>query len=392
MLTIKLKIKQPTKNKLESLQEYCQEFSACVNWHLKKLQKEKTTSRTKIHKLYYQFARHKFNLPSANLQVALDKAIEIQRSYLRKKGKKSKPKLKSLIGCFRDDTLKKENNAIRLTLKEKKLNNRRIWLPLTIPQRYKETFNLPIARSEVKEVRNKWFLYLAVKDVPEEQNRVSNVLGVDLGVAKIAVVSNPEGTVNKFFRGEPLRFKRNHFLNKRKELQENKDNKKCKSAWRVLKKLSDKEKRWQTDLNHKISREIVNLAKETNSAIAVENLLGIRGRIKAVKKVRRMLHNWSFRQLTNFIQYKARLVGIPFVTVDPRKTSRTCIKCNSEEKRNRKSQSSFKCSGCGYSLNADLLASRNVALRAITSQLVNLSGNAGLDTPPMQSTATSNSI
>jgi len=383
MLTIKLKIKRPTRNKLHSLEEYCQEFSSCVNWYLEKLQKEKTTSRVKIHKLYYKEARNKFNLPSANLQVARDKAIEIQRSYLRKKGKKSKPKLHSLIGCFRKDTIKRGNNAIRLTL-----NRKRIWLPLTIPERYKNEFNLPIARSEVKEVRGKWFLYLTVKDMPEAQRQPSNILGVDLGIAKIATVSNPEGSINMFFRGELIRFKRNYFLKKRKELQEKKDKKICKNAWRTLKRLSGKEHRWITDLNHKISRAIVNKAKETNSAIALENLSGIRQRIKAIKKVRRMLHNWPFRQLTNFIEYKARLAGIPIVSVDPRKTSRICPKCGNEEKRNRKSQSKFKCSNCGYSLNADLIGARNIALRA-TSQLVYPSENAGLDTPLMKSTSTS---
>lgn len=383
MFTIKLKIRKPTKNKLQSLKGYCQEFSSSVNWYLKKLRKEKTTSRIKIHKLYYQSARQKFKLPSANLQVALDKAIEIRRSYLRKKGKKSQPKLHNVIGCFRKDSIKRENRAVRLTL-----NNKRIWLPLIVPERYKNEINLPIARSEIKEIRGKWFMYLTVKDKGEEQKEPSGVLGIDLGVVKIATVSNPEGSVNLFFRGEPLRFKRNQFFNKRKELQEKKDSKVCPNAWRSLKKLSGKEQRWMTDLNHKISRAIVNLAKKNKSAIALENLAGIRLRIKAIKKVRRMLHNWTFRQLTTFIEYKARLIGIPIVSVDPRETSRICLRCGNKEKRNRKSQSSFKCSNCGFSINADLLAARNIALRA-TSQLVYPPENMGLGTPLMKLTSTS---
>jgi len=383
MLTIKLKIRKPTKNKLASLKEYCQEFSDCVNWHLEILQREKTTSRVKIHKLYYKEARNKFNLPAANVQLALDKARETRYSYLCKHNKKSEPRLHSLIGCFRQDTIKKENNAVRLSL-----NKRRIWLPVIVPARYKSEFLLPVARSEIKEIGNKWFLYLTVKDSPEKSKKFSNVLGVDLGIAKIATVSNPEASVNIFFRGESLRFKRNHFFNKRKELQEKKDKKKCKNAWRPLKRLSGKEKRWMTDLNHKISRAVVNLAKKNKSAIALENLAGIRLRIRAIKKVRRMLHNWTFRQLTTFIEYKARLIGIPIVSVDPRETSRICLRCGNKKKRNRKSQSSFKCSNCGFSINADLLAARNIALRA-TSQLVHPSGNMGLDTPLMKPISTS---
>ena len=206
----------------------------------------------------------------------MGKAIEIQRSYSRKKGKKSKPKLHNLIGCFRKDTIKKENSALRLTL-------------------------------------------------------------------------NDQGSLNIFFRGEPLRFKRNQFLNKRKELPEKKDRKICPNAWRPLKRLSGKERRWITDLNHKISCAMVNLAVENNSAIALENLPGIKERVKAVKKVCRMLHNWTFRQLATFIVYKARLAGVPIVSVDPQKTSRICPKCG----------------------------------------LVYPSGDAGLDTPLLRSTSTS---
>ena len=289
MITLKLKLRQPSKNKLRKLVQYTDEFTKCVGWYLEQIDRLKTTSRTKIHQACYVEARHLFNLPSANLQVALDKAIEAYRSYLRKEGNKSKPKIRTRFACFRKDTIKLNGNAVRLTL-----NGERIWLPFTAPGKFEGYLKYPIARSEIREVKGKWYLYLTVKEPESCVKPVSNVLGVDFGLAKIAVVSDVEGKVNIFFRGDKARAKREYFERKSGELKHKKDTRQAKGAWRVLKRLSGKEHRWITDLNHKISRSIVNLAKETNSAIEqvlksdmdpVEKLKGaVKGHVNVVTK------------------------------------------------------------------------------------------------------------
>jgi len=355
MLTIKLKIKNPTKHKREKLLTYCGEFRACTNFWLSKIKELKTTSRTKLHKNFYQEAKSLFNLPTANIQVALDKAIETYRSYRAKKGKKSFPQINSTFGVFRKDTVKASPTAIRLSL-----NGGRYWFPVNIPKRYKKLIMTPICRSEIKFTKNHWYIYLTVQEKTPPIRKVNDILGIDLGIARLAVLSNLSGSINIFFKGEAVRAKRNFFAQKRAQLQRKKDNG-SKNAYKALKRLSGKEKRWMKDLNHKISRKIVDIAKQLNCGLAVENLRGIRQRIKTSKKNRRMLHNWNFRQLINFIEYKAKLAGIPLVAVDPRGTSTTCLKCGSFNRRSRKSQSIFKCRFCGYTLNADLVGARNIA-------------------------------
>jgi putative transposase len=64
------------------------------------------------------------------------------------------------------------------------------------------------------------------------------------------------------------------------------------------------------------------------------------------------------------IEYKARRAGLPVVLVDPRDTSRTCSACGFCDPRNRKSQSRFQCSECGFESNADLNAASNIAFKA----------------------------
>jgi putative transposase len=69
-------------------------------------------------------------------------------------------------------------------------------------------------------------------------------------------------------------------------------------------------------------------------------------------------------ELRNFIEYKAKLLGVIVKSVDPRNTSRQCSVCGYTDKKNRKNQASFVCLACGHTENADCNASKNIAFRA----------------------------
>jgi putative transposase len=94
--------------------------------------------------------------------------------------------------------------------------------------------------------------------------------------------------------------------------------------------------------------------------MALENLKHIRTRVRARKSQRTVLHSWSFCQLLAFVTYKARLVGLPVVLVDPRNTSRTCPVCGHSAKANRPSQAVFRCTSCGCAGHADVIAAENI--------------------------------
>ncbi|SHK64202.1 RNA-guided endonuclease TnpB family protein, partial [Paramaledivibacter caminithermalis] len=114
-------------------------------------------------------------------------------------------------------------------------------------------------------------------------------------------------------------------------------------------------------VNHKISKEIVNIAKEEKAIINLEELKNIRERIKYSKKMNKRLHNWNFYQLQTFIEYKANAEGLEVVYVKPNYTSQMCSACEHIDKRNRPNQSTFKCKACGYEANADYNTSVNIA-------------------------------
>jgi IS605 OrfB family transposase len=178
--------------------------------------------------------------------------------------------------------------------------------------------------------------------------------GVDLGIANIATTS--DGTVHSGKRVNQVRHSNRRL---RKRLQA----KGTKSAIRLLRHLSGRERRFAADTNHRISKQIVTEAQRTTHGIALEDLGGIRARVRLRKPQRVTLHTWSFAQLGAFIAYKAERAGVPVVFVDPRHTSQECSACGHIDKKNRPDQATFKCTSCGFAEHADINAARNIAAR-----------------------------
>jgi len=203
--------------------------------------------------------------------------------------------------------------------------------------------------------RNGRFFLLATCEVPkEDEEAVDSMLGVDLGIKMLA--TDGDGA---HFSGEVVEAKRLWYSQRRAVLQ----SVGTESAKRRLKKLSGRERRFRRDINHQISKRIVEKAKDTGRAIALEDLSGIRDRVTVRKSQRARHHSWSFFQLRSFIEYKAKRAGVPVILVDPRNTSRTCSVCGHCEKKNRKTQSEFVCQACGHSMNADYNAALNIGAK-----------------------------
>lgn len=203
--------------------------------------------------------------------------------------------------------------------------------------------------------------YLAVVvDVSEpEEADADEWLGVDLGIRNIAVDSTGEE-----FSGSHLNSLRNRNFRLRQRLQ----SKGTRSAKRLLRKRRRKETNFARNTNHIISKRLVAKAKGTGRGIALEDLKGIRDRITVRKAQRRNQHSWGFHQLRSFIEYKAKLAGVPVRLVDPRNTSRTCTSCGHVSKKNRRSRDSFCCVSCGFAGPADTVAAINIGRRAAVNQ------------------------
>jgi putative transposase len=139
----------------------------------------------------------------------------------------------------------------------------------------------------------------------------------------------------------------------RKDLQKN-------GKYGKVKQIKDRESRIVRDINHKVSRAIVDAAKEAGKGIKLEDLTGIRNSKKTTKPFQYAKNSWSFYQLQDMIEYKARLLGVEVAYVDPAYTSQTCSRCGHIGNRNRKS---FGCPTCGHVDHADSNAGFEIAKR-----------------------------
>ncbi|WP_306186846.1 MULTISPECIES: transposase [unclassified Streptomyces] len=201
-----------------------------------------------------------------------------------------------------------------------------------------------------------WFL-LATCEVPEAPPNTdpADFLGIDLGIVDIATTSDGE-----IMAGREI----NRIRARERALRTRLQKKNTPSARRRLKKRRRKEARRARDIDHKIAKHVVAAAERTGRGIALEDLTGIRERVRLRKPQRATHSSWSFAQLGQFIAYKARRAGVPVVYVDPAYTSRTCAECGHIDRANRVSQAWFACRNCGFVDHADRNSSRNVRARA----------------------------
>jgi IS605 OrfB family transposase len=340
--TIKIKL-----GKDESLLETIRLGSEIYAYIVKVGLKNKTYNKNKIHNLTYAKLRKKYpQIPSGLLQTMRDVACEaLKRTKLKKKIR---------VGEYSSLRLDKRN--LRVNLEHKLISIS------SIEGRKKLTFNTnpiiekysdwsPVAGT-LSYRKGNLFLNLVVEKVNPQSISGGNVLGIDRGINNILVCSN-----NQFFNSKHLKEVKGRYRHLKSRLQ----SKGTASSRRRLKKISGAEKRFVSDMNHRLSKAIAN---SDYSVFAVEDLRDMKKKSNG-RRFNRKLGSWSFKQFETLLTYKSEALGKQVIKVNPRNTSRTCSKCNNVDKLNR-SGSKFKCRNCGFELHADLNASRNIANLGIT--------------------------
>lgn len=217
----------------------------------------------------------------------------------------------------------------------------------------------------------KLFLLLVI-NIPQEHVELNKkvVVGVDLGVNVPAYVAT-NCTPERKAIGD-----REHFLNTRMQFQ-----RRYKSLQRLkgtaggkgrtkklepLERLRAAERNWVHTQNHIFSREVVNFAVQTHAAtIHMEDLSGF-GKDNdgnADEKKEFVLRNWSYYELQQMIDYKAKIYGIKVEKIRPAYTSKTCSCCGQLGFREGVTFicENPECKQYGEKMHADYNAARNIA-------------------------------
>ena len=342
----------PTSEQALEIEATLEAFAAACNRIAAVCRSIPSTEKNTVQRACYPEIRQTFGL-SANLTI---RAIARVCAAL-----KVQEKAHSTFGPTSVDydarifSFRQEDGTFSLTLRE---SRQRIATILGEPQKAALTGQHPTAAQLVKRRDGRYFLHVQMSQHVPELTEPQDFLGVDLGIANLAVDSEGET-----FSGDRITRNRRRRATARKQYQR----RGTKRAKRRLKLMSGRQRRFQTQTNHELSKRIVAKAKALGVGIALEDLSGIRPRVEttASKKLRRRLGNWSFFQLRTFIEYKAQAAGVAVVLVDPKYTSQTCSACGHCAKSNRKSQAEFCCQACGFQAHADVNAARNIRAWAL---------------------------
>lgn len=342
----------PSKKQAKALKETLERANAACDAISMVAWRSKTFGQYALHKLTYHHIKESFRLSA---QVVVRCVAKVADAF--KLDKETERTFKTYGAIAFDDRILSWQTHNRVVSIWTVAGRQKI--PYACGERQKRLLESQLGETDLVFRKGNFYL-LAVCEVPEPSpTDVDDVLGVDFGIVNLATDSEGQR-----FSGERVEARRGWYAGRRAALQKVG----TRSAKRRLKKMGGRQRRFQADTNHCISRQLVSKAQDTNRTIAIEELKGIRSRTTVRKSQRARHHNWAFAQLRSFLSYKAQMAGVRVIAVDPRNTSRTCNICGHCEKANRKSQAEFVCRSCGHTENADRNAALNIRALGLVKQ------------------------
>ena len=340
-----------------ALRQTQQAFNHAASYCAQVAWEQGVTNKNKLHHLVYGRTRAEFGLGAQLACCARDKAAEAVRRARQDK--------RADCPTFHDDSsIRYDARTYRLmSLDRVSLNTLtgRVIRQLVLgdfQRRILYDTTWKIGGAELVRRANAWYLHITQTKADPAPDEATGVIGVDLGLVNLATDSDGEQ-----YSGVQVRAIRERRFQHRQRLQKTNTRR---ARWR-LRQLAGKEARFQRQINHEISKRLIQKAKQQRKALALEDLKGIRERVTVRRSQRRQRASWAFHQLRLFVSYKAQREGVRVVLIDPRNTSRTCSACGHCEKDNRKTQDRFLCVACGYQINADVNAAVNIS-RAVVNQ------------------------
>ena len=121
------------------------------------------------------------------------------------------------------------------------------------------------------------------------------------------------------------------------------------------KRVSAKATRIKHEISQCIASQVVSIAEKNDAHISLENLswLDAKG------------GRWPHAEIQSRIESASKRYGLKVVKVNASNTSRICSHCGG--KTNNKITRVGSCTSCGFSLDRDVSASREIALRAVSN-------------------------
>ena len=354
-VTAKIQISVATDDKI-LLDETMSVYSDACNYVSDYVFQTHDLKQFSLNKVLYSTVREKFGLKSQMAQSVVKTVIARYKTILENQKKWIKPSFKKPqydLVWNRDYSLAQNCFSVN-TL------NGRVKLPY-FSEGMSKYFDHTIYKFGTAKLVNrhgKYFLHIPVTYDIEESNisDICNVVGIDRGINFVVATYDSKHN-SGFVSGKAIKQKRASYSKLRKELQM----RQTPSSRRRLKAIGQRENRWMQDVNHCVSKALVE-SNPKHTLFVLEDLSGVRTATERVRtKDRYVSVSWSFYDLEQKLIYKAKQNQSTVIKVDPSYTSQCCPVCGHIEKANRnKKIHLFTCKNCGYKSNDDRIGAMNL--------------------------------
>ena len=204
-----------------------------------------------------------------------------------------------------------------------------------------------------KALTNKWFISFSCEIEPQVLPSNDLEVGIDLGLASFAVLSDGSSIQNPhFYRKEQKALAKVQ----RKLSKQPKGTPERYKVRKVVAKVHERISNKRNDFCHQETRKIV----DKYGTICCEDLniknMIIKGEFPKLSK---SINDASWGQFLSFLSFKAENAGRTFVKVNPVYTSQDCSECGTRQVL-KLSDRMYSCGVCGLSLDRDLNASKNI--------------------------------
>ncbi len=339
----------------EVIRKLLEDFRDMINFCIEKALESNVTSYAKLRKLVYGEWKERWDYSTHFCHSACRIASSMLKSWRRKVGKgeaKKPPKARKLFIRFDPQLVKFEGDRLRISIRPRRF----VYVQLKYGE-YQRKFIEEWRKGKLKvgEITMNGEKVIVPFRKEVDLTNPKDWIAIDINESNITGVSSK----GEFFQLDTSEVKRIHdaYFEKRRKVQRKVKGRKTRK--KLLAKYGSRETNKVRNELHKIANIIVEKAKQSNCGIILEDLKNIRKHINYGRKMNRRLHSWNFRQLQSYIEYKAKLNGIPVVYVNPKGSSSHCPICG--EKLAPNGQWSEKlCRKCEIIWNRDVVACLNL--------------------------------
>jgi putative transposase len=213
----------------------------------------------------------------------------------------------------------------------------------------------PSSVTVIKDAAGRYFASFVVNTERAPLPETEQVIGIDLGLAHFAVLSDGRKIASpRFLRRAEKKLKRaQRDLSRKQKGSRNRDKARVKVA-RAHARVADARREFHHQISAKLIRE--------NQAVAVEDL-GVHALART--RLAKSVHDAGWSAFVGMLAYKARLYGREFHQIgrfEP--TSQVCSACGVKDGPKPLHVRAWQCQGCGAWLDRDVNAAVNVAKAA----------------------------